>query len=60
MPARKPSARNRHPKKQEIRSGQLDAPAGFEHWLLKFDGMGRDSELGAPGGCGRIEFSYSR
>ena len=47
-----------HPQTQEIRSGQLDAPAGFEHWLLKFDGMGRDSELGAPGGYGRIEFAY--
>jgi serine/threonine-protein kinase HipA len=43
---------------QEIRSGQVDAPPGFEHWLLKFDGMGRDNELGASGQYGRIEMAY--
>lgn len=42
----------------EIRSGQLEAPPGFEHWLLKFDGMGRDFELGASQGYGRIEYAY--
>lgn len=42
----------------EIRSGQLDAPAGFEHWLLKFDGMGKDHELGTSEGYGRIEYAY--
>ena len=42
----------------EIRSGQVDAPAGFEHWLLKFDGMGQDNELGASSGYGRIEYAY--
>jgi serine/threonine-protein kinase HipA len=42
----------------EIRSGQVDAPVGFEHWLLKFDGMGKDNELGASGGYGRIEYAY--
>lgn len=43
---------------EEIRSGQLEAPPGFEHWLLKFDGMGRDFELGASRGYGRIEYAY--
>lgn len=47
-----------NPQTQEIRSGQLEAPEGFEHWLLKFDGMGKDNELGEPGGYGRIEFAY--
>ena len=42
----------------DIRAGQLDAPEGFEHWLLKFDGMGRDSELGASADYGRIEYAY--
>lgn len=42
----------------EIRSGQLDAPPGFEHWLLKFDGMGKDEELGAGQDYGRIEYAY--
>jgi serine/threonine-protein kinase HipA len=47
-----------NPQTQEIRSGQLEAPDGFEHWLLKFDGMGKDNELGEPGGYGRIEYAY--
>lgn len=44
----------------EIVSGQMDAPPGFEHWLLKFDGMGSDRELGASQHHGRIEFAYHR
>jgi len=47
-----------NPSTQEIRSGQLDAPDGFEHWLLKFDGVGKDFELGSSGGYGRIEYAY--
>jgi serine/threonine-protein kinase HipA len=47
-----------NPTTKEIRSGQLDAPEGFEHWLLKFDGMGRDHELGASQAYGRIEYAY--
>lgn len=43
---------------QEIRAGQLDAPDGFEHWLLKFDGMGSDNELGSGTDYGRIEYAY--
>ena len=45
-------------KTEEIRSGQLEAPAGFEHWLLKFDGMGKDLDLGASQDYGRIEYAY--
>lgn len=47
-----------HPATQEIRSGQMDAPDGFEHWLLKFDGMGTDNELGSGTAYGRIEYAY--
>lgn len=47
-----------NPKTHEIRSGQLDAPVGFEHWLLKFDGMGTDKELGVSQDYGRIEYAY--
>ena len=47
-----------NPMTKEIRSGQLDAPDGFEHWLLKFDGMGKDFELGASQNYGRIEYAY--
>ena len=42
----------------QIRSGQFDAEPGFEHWLLKFDGVGRDSELGGSADYGRIEYAY--
>ncbi len=49
-----------NPTTQEIRSGQLDAPEGFEHWLLKFDGVGTDRELGSTQDYGRIEFAYHR
>lgn len=47
-----------NPVTQEIRSGQVNAPEGFEHWLLKFDGMGKDRELGSSQVYGRIEYAY--
>lgn len=47
-----------NPKTNEVRSGQFDAAPGFEHWLLKFDGMGKDKELGTGEGYGRIEYAY--
>ncbi|HEY1849344.1 MAG TPA: type II toxin-antitoxin system HipA family toxin [Opitutaceae bacterium] len=49
-----------NPATDEIRSGQFEVPAGFEHWLLKFDGVGPDLELGATGDYGRTEFAYHR
>jgi serine/threonine-protein kinase HipA len=46
-----------------VRSGQLaDLSSGFEHWLLKFDGVAnnRDKDvLADPQGYGAIEFAYS-
>jgi serine/threonine-protein kinase HipA len=47
-----------NPQTNEIRAGQLAAPEGFEHWLLKFDGMGPDKDLGAAQEYGRIEYAY--
>lgn len=46
----------------EIRSGQVAAPPGFEHWLLKFDGVSgnKDKELEDPKGYGAIEYAYHR
>lgn len=41
----------------EIRSGQADAPKGFTHWLLKFDGIS-DNQLGTTHGYGRVEMAY--
>jgi serine/threonine-protein kinase HipA len=48
-----------NPRTQEIRSGQFEVAAGFEHWLLKFDGIGKDFELGTTADYGRIEYAYS-
>ncbi len=39
------------------RLGQFDLPAGFEHWLLKFD-VGADGELNNSAGFGRIEYAH--
>ena len=48
-----------NPANMEIRSGQFDVPGGFEHWLLKFDGIAAaGADLGTPQGYGRIEFAY--
>ena len=41
----------------EVRSGQVDAPKGFEHWLLKLDGV-TNIALGDPQHYGKIEFVY--
>ena len=46
----------------QFHSGQVDAPAGFEQYLLKFDGVEehrKNSEVfGDPQGFGRIEYAY--
>lgn len=47
-----------NPTTGEIRAGQFEVAPGFEHWLLKFDGMGADRELGASRDYGRIEYAY--
>lgn len=46
-----------HPLTKEVRSGQADAPKGFSHWLLKFDGVD-DQQLGTSYGYGRVEMAY--
>jgi serine/threonine-protein kinase HipA len=46
------------PSTGEMRSGQLGVPEGFEHWLIKFDGVGSDADLGTSGSFGRIEYAY--
>jgi serine/threonine-protein kinase HipA len=44
----------------EVRSGQIPAGEGFDHWLLKFDGVAgnKDKEDEDPKGYGVIEFAY--
>lgn len=41
----------------EVKSGQTKAPNGFEHWLIKLDGVS-DVQLGASKGYGRVEMAY--
>jgi serine/threonine-protein kinase HipA len=51
-----------NPYTNELRSGQIDLSPGFEHWLLKFDGVesNRDKDrLADPQGYGAIEYAYS-
>ncbi len=43
--------------KGRVISGQANAPAGYDYWILKFDGV-TDLELGEPKGYGRIEYAY--
>ena len=45
----------------EVRSGQVKAPEGFDYWLLKFDGVSanRDKELEDPKGYTVIEYAYA-
>jgi len=49
-----------NPKTNEFRSGQVEAETGFEHWLLKFDGVTgtQDKEISSPKGYGTIEYAY--
>lgn len=41
----------------EIRSGQTIAPKGFEHWLLKLDGVS-GTQFGESHGWGHVEYAY--
>lgn len=44
-------------KTRDVKSGQTNAPKGFEHWLIKLDGVS-DVQLGASHGYGRVEMAY--
>ncbi len=48
-----------NPTTGEVRSGQAKAPPGFEHWLMKFDGVSASFDgVRDPQGYGRIEYAY--
>jgi serine/threonine-protein kinase HipA len=53
-----------NPETSEVRSGQFGAPTGFQHWLIKLDGVEDRGDLGIKisptAGFGRIEYAYSR
>jgi serine/threonine-protein kinase HipA len=41
----------------EVKSGQTKAPKGFEHWLIKLDGVS-EVQLGSSHGYGKVEMAY--
>ncbi|MFD2034858.1 type II toxin-antitoxin system HipA family toxin [Belliella marina] len=41
----------------EVKSGQSKSPKGFEHWLIKLDGVS-EIQLGSSHGYGRVEMAY--
>lgn len=41
----------------EVRSGQAKSPKGFEHWLIKLDGVS-NVQFGESQGFGRVEYAY--
>ena len=49
-----------NPNTNEFMSGQVKVEKGFEHWLLKFDGVknNSDKEISDPLGYGKIEYAY--
>lgn len=46
-----------NPRTQDTRSGQGNVPKGFEHWLIKLDGVS-DAQFGESSGWGRVEYAY--
>jgi serine/threonine-protein kinase HipA len=50
---------NWKPGTEQLHSGVHQPAPGFEPWLLKFDGMGRDTDLGTESDYGRVEYAYS-
>ena len=42
---------------KEVKSGQTNVPKGFEHWLLKLDGLS-DAQFGESHSWGRVEYAY--
>lgn len=42
---------------EDVRSGQCNAEPGYEHWLIKLDGVS-DTQLGSSTGWGRVEYAY--
>ncbi|MCA9396824.1 MAG: type II toxin-antitoxin system HipA family toxin [Candidatus Omnitrophica bacterium] len=50
-----------NPETNKIRSGQVHTEKGFEHWILKFDGITstQDHDIQDSKGYGLIEYTYS-
>ncbi len=42
----------------EVRSGQINAPEGFEHYIIKLDGVRSEAGLKSTENYGRLEYSF--
>ncbi len=42
----------------EVRSGQVEAPSGFEYYLIKLDGVSGTAGLKETENYGRLEYSF--
>lgn len=42
----------------EVRSGQVEAPAGFDHYLIKLDGVSASAEFRPTENFGLLEYSF--
>jgi serine/threonine-protein kinase HipA len=56
--ARAKAVVNVDPQSGELRPGQFPQD-GQESWLLKFDGVGKDAQLGETEVYGRVEYAYA-
>lgn len=43
----------------EVRSGQIDAPTGFDYYLIKLDGVTAETGFRETQNFGRLEYSFS-
>lgn len=57
--ARAKAVINYNPNTDEVRAGHTTPSDGFDAWLLKFDGIGMDKQLGDSQNYGRVEYAYS-
>ena len=44
----------------EVRSGQVEAPAGFDYYLIKLDGVSATAGFKETGNYGRLEYSFAK
>ena len=44
----------------EVRSGQIDAPKGFDYYLIKLDGVSATAGFRETENYGRLEYSFSK
>lgn len=49
-----------NPQTQEIRSGQVEAPDGFDYYLIKLDGVSATTGFRETENYGRLEYSFYR